>query len=92
MNDYISKPLDEKLLYSKIIDLLKKAKPTEDTQTLMKESKFIDLTYLIKRTKANPELMMEMIGLYLEQTPPLISKMKQSSFDKDWNSLYDSCA
>ena len=25
MNDYISKPLDERLLYSKIIDLLKKS-------------------------------------------------------------------
>ena len=90
MNDYISKPLDEKLLYNKIFDLLKKAKPTEGTQTLMKESKIIDLTYLIKHTKANPQLIMEMIGLYLKQTPPLISKMVQGSFNKDWNSLYDS--
>jgi len=32
--------------------------------------------------------MMEMISLYLEQTPPLINTMKQSWHDKDWNSLY----
>ena len=32
--------------------------------------------------------MMEMISLYLEQTPLLISRMKQSLADKDWNSLY----
>jgi hypothetical protein len=32
--------------------------------------------------------MMEMISLYLEQTPPLISAMKQSWKEKDWNSLY----
>ena len=32
--------------------------------------------------------MMEMIALYLEQTPPLISKMKQSLLGKDWDSLY----
>ena len=31
--------------------------------------------------------MMEMISLYLEQTPPLINAMKQSMFDKDWKSL-----
>jgi hypothetical protein len=28
--------------------------------------------------------MMEMISLYLEQTPPLIAALKQSLKDKDW--------
>ena len=46
-----------------------------------------DLDYLIRRTKSDPTLMMEMISLYLEQTPPLIFAMKQSLQDKDWNSL-----
>jgi hypothetical protein len=32
--------------------------------------------------------MAEMISIYLEQTPPLISAMKQSFRDKDWESLY----
>jgi Hpt domain. len=32
--------------------------------------------------------MMEMISLYLEQTPPLINAMEQSLQDKDWNSLH----
>jgi hypothetical protein len=32
--------------------------------------------------------MMEMISLYLEQTPPLISVMKKSWKEKDWSSLY----
>ena len=53
-----------------------------------KKSKCIDLKYLIQRTKSNPVLMMEMISLYLEQTPPLINIMKQSLHDKDWNALY----
>jgi len=52
--------------------------------------KYTDLQYLIKRTKSNPILMMEMISLYLEQTPPLISLMKKSWKDKDWGSLYAS--
>jgi HPt (histidine-containing phosphotransfer) domain-containing protein len=32
--------------------------------------------------------MMEMISLYLEQTPPLITSMKRSLRDKDWEALY----
>ena len=53
-----------------------------------KKLKCIDLDYLIHRTKSDPKLMMEMISLYLEQTPPLISAMKQSLKDKDWNLLH----
>ena len=94
MNDYIAKPVDERLLYSKIIGLVKKTLPTvsgikyngKETGE-SKKAKCIDLAYLIQRTKSNPSLMMEMISLYLEQTPPLISAMKQSLLDKDWNSL-----
>ncbi|MFZ0282602.1 MAG: ATP-binding protein [Bacteroidales bacterium] len=85
MDDYISKPIDENLLYSKIFDLLKKAKSLQVTEKL----KVTDMTYLNKHTKENPALIMEMIGLYLKQTPPLISKMVQSSFNKDWDSLYN---
>jgi len=94
MNDYIAKPVDERLLFNKIIGLVKK--PTSikydehenDEQMEGKKSRCIDLDYLIRRTKSNPNLMMEMISLYLEQTPPLISTMKQSFKDKDWHLLY----
>ncbi len=34
--------------------------------------------------------MMEMIELYLGQTPSLISNMKQGLSDKDWDSLHQS--
>lgn len=83
MNDYISKPVDERLLYRKIIDLLKKP----ISQPLFK-SRCVDLTFLKNRTKGNSELMLEMIELYLEQTPPLVTKMKQSLYNKDWDSLH----
>lgn len=95
MNDYIAKPVDEKLLYSKIVNEYKKAahlivnkNPAEITE--VKTMKYTDLQYLITRTKSNPVLMMEMISLYLEQTPPLISVMKKSWKEKDWNQLYAS--
>ncbi|MCB0494104.1 MAG: response regulator [Cyclobacteriaceae bacterium] len=92
MNDYIAKPVDERLLYSKIVGLVKKPAPSVEQKEvidhLTKEIKCINLQYLNQRTKSNPVLMMEMISLYLEQTPPLIRAMKQSLIDKDWMTLH----
>ncbi|HZX74828.1 MAG TPA: response regulator, partial [Cyclobacteriaceae bacterium] len=96
MNDYIAKPVDERILYSKIISLVKKPILPQlndgeaETQELNEKPKCTDLAYLLHRTKSNPTLMMEMISLYLEQTPPLISSMKRSLRDKDWSLLYSS--
>ena len=94
MNDYIAKPVDERLLYSKIAGLVKKLSPSSPVASGVnatdetKKLKCTDMDYLIHRTKSNPALMMEMIALYLEQTPPLISAMNRSFMEKDWNSLY----
>jgi CheY-like chemotaxis protein len=91
MNDYIAKPVDERLLYSKIVSLVKKITVIKLEENIMNEDKTvkcIDLEYLMHRTKSNPDLMMEMISLYLEQTPPLIKAMKESFDKKDWQTLY----
>jgi len=91
MNDYLAKPVDEKLLYNKIVNLVKKQigqKSTEVREQISDESeRCIDLNYLTHRTKSNPVLMMEMISLYLEQTPPLVNAMKQGLMDNDWKTL-----
>ena len=91
MNDYIAKPVDERVLYGKIVGLVKKTVQTkENKMESNKDLKCIDLSYLIQRTKNNPEMIAEMISLYLEQTPPLINAMKISLENKDWNSLHSS--
>jgi CheY-like chemotaxis protein len=91
MNDYIAKPVDDKLLYSKIIAFVKKPMQlNEPTDILNDENiklKCTNLDFLKRHTKSNQALMMEMISLYLEQTPPLIRTMKQSLYTKDWNLL-----
>jgi len=91
MNDYIAKPVDERILYSKIVGLVKKRikmKEQElDYQTTQENLKYVDLKYLNKRTKSNPQLMMEMIKLYLDQTPELINIMKKSYTTNDWEGL-----
>ncbi len=90
MNDYIAKPVDERILYSKMISLIRKQDDIKvnDTSFIQARLKCTDLEYLMQRTKSSPALMMEMISLYLEQTPPLIKSMKKSLRDKDWHSLY----
>ena len=98
MNDYIAKPVDERILYSKIVGLVKKAavietiekeeKEVEEVVSNIKIKRCIDLGYLNIRTKSNPTLMMEMISLYLEQTPPLISAMKKCLEEKNWEGLH----
>ncbi len=92
MNDYIAKPIDERVLYSKIVGLVQKIIPIDEEEDFItdrsKKIRCIDLDYLNHRTKSNPALMMQMISLYLEQTPPLISAMKKGLENEDWNSLY----
>jgi PAS domain S-box-containing protein len=92
MNDYLAKPVDERLLYSKIVGFVQKPVTIQEppVEQILEEInvRCVDLSFLNHRTKSNPKLMMEMISLYLAQTPPLISAMKQSYHDKDWKSLH----
>ena len=89
MDDYIAKPVDEQILYSKIIGLVRKSNNTEliNEISLNKKYKHIDLAYLYRCTKSNPKLMLELITLYLEQTEMLIGEMKNSYEVKDWSLL-----
>ena len=92
MNDYIAKPVDERLLYRKVVGLIKKPilidEHKESVEVQSEKVKCTDMDYLSRHTKSNPVLMMEMIALYLEQTPPLVSAMKNGWNNKEWNSLY----
>ena len=95
MNDYIAKPVDERILYSKIIGLVKKpaqsvlrAKKNSSSVKETEPLKYINLAYLTGITKNNPKLIMEMIAVYLDQTPKLVHAIKQSLADKDWDTLH----
>ena len=89
MDDYISKPVDERLLQSKIILFLARvnAMKGKEAPKLVGNVKYVDLTYLGQRTKSDPGLMREMISLYLGQTTSLIKEMLASANTKDWKTL-----
>jgi PAS domain S-box-containing protein len=93
MNDYLSKPVDDRLLYKKILEFVKHPsielnKEAEEKSYNQSENlKFVNLSNLSRKTKSDPKLMMEMISLYLNQTPSLIAEMKQGLHDKDYLAL-----
>jgi PAS domain S-box-containing protein len=91
MNDYIAKPVDERKLYSKIVSLIKKPTQTIEFKTAEIEQpnnqQFINMSYINKLTKSNPKLITEMINVYLNQTPSLISTIKKSWIEKDLDNL-----
>ena len=93
MNDYIAKPVDERVLYSKILSLVKKPEVIKEqivNMTQQNKEKCTNLERLKSLTKSDPKLMMEMISLYLEQTPTLVNSMKISFKEKDLKTLHKS--
>lgn len=93
MDDYISKPVDERLLQSKIILFLaqinaRKQKQSKGAERSSQKEKYVDLAYLTKRTKSDAGLMQEMISLYLGQTTLLIKEMRASAKSEDWHTLH----
>ncbi len=92
MNDYISKPIDDKLLYSKIIKYLKQS---DFDQTAVAPAAgyrqappqtCVNFDYLKRITKSDAR-MAEMIGLYLQEIPQLVQTMKKAIAEKDWVAL-----
>lgn len=93
MNDYISKPFDEDLLYTKILKALKKrrtdsrryrVRPVKDFD---KCQRVTDLSYMEKISNGDNEFMIKMIRVFINQTPGLIADFKKYFQRKDWNSM-----
>jgi len=95
MNDYLSKPIDDKLLFKKIANYLimdDKEINTQQTDYLNiektdKNGRLTNLDFLRQLTKNNREMINEMITVYLEETPELLAKMRTALYQKDWKSL-----
>jgi CheY-like chemotaxis protein len=96
MNDYISKPVDDKLLYKKIMKYINSSdQPKTNDGIINKKSdnakskphKYTNFDYLKELTVGKPEGISIMIKAYLEETPKLIQTMKRGIETKDWPSV-----
>jgi PAS domain S-box-containing protein len=90
MDDYIPKPVDERLLQSKILLFLTRASLLDEHKKSKGAAveKVTDLTYLVQRTKSDPLLLAEMLSLFVGQTTSLLKEMKVSTVANDWKRLY----
>ncbi|UOQ71917.1 PAS domain S-box protein [Hymenobacter cellulosilyticus] len=92
MNDYISKPIDDKLLYSKIIKYLQNSDHDKTADMLTREDlqtqalTYVNFDYLKRITKSDAR-MAEMIRLYLQEIPQLVQTMKKAIDEKQWIAL-----
>ena len=97
MNDYISKPIDDKLLYGKIIKYLRQSgaapaeaapapAPAAASAPPAPPQSCVNFDYLKRITKSDAR-MAEMIGLYLQEIPQLVQTMKKAIAEKDWIAL-----
>lgn len=92
MNDYISKPIDDRILFAKLNKYIRKINHVKfsnsDKGTSVREDgKCTNLEFLKQLTKNNPDMIAEMIKVYLEETPQLLDTMKNSVKDKDYAKL-----
>jgi HPt (histidine-containing phosphotransfer) domain-containing protein len=89
MNDFIYKPKDEKVLYKKLIKYIKRSAVSQNANNGKGngEQKCTNMDFLNKLTRQNPQMIMEMLRVYLEETPKFIRKMKQGLDEMDWPAL-----
>lgn len=92
MNDYISKPIDEKLLYNKLMKFLKENEQGPDGLAKHNElektsGKVTNLLYIEQLTSKNKDMMLNMIRTYLEETPVILKNMSAALQKEDWAGL-----
>lgn len=94
MDDYISKPFNQKKLYQKIIDQIKKNKtiPTPLHSVAIdspapENKRIIDLTYLNEVGEGSTDFLKEMINIFLQEGPLMLEEMNKNLADKNWGAL-----
>lgn len=92
MDDYISKPIDDKILFKKLNRYLRKINLKNNNQMENNNvtgdiEKCTNLDFLKQLTKNNPDMIAEMIKVYLEETPQLLGSMRKSLEKRDYDTL-----
>jgi HPt (histidine-containing phosphotransfer) domain-containing protein len=65
----------------------KDSKIKQENNTTPGTLRHTNLTYLKDLTKDNPEMITEMINVYLEESPRLVNTMEEGARKKDWKAM-----
>ena len=82
MDDYITKPFNEKSLFETIIKHLNLA--DTDDKKINTEVKIYNLTHLIALSKNNPEFVAKMILIFINQAKDIITKTEEAIEKNDF--------
>ncbi len=91
MDGYISKPFEPENLYKKIVSILNlngnhiakennMASPVTQTNPM----KHSDLTYLNGLANGKTDFVIQMLSIFIEQTPTVLEKLNEAITNKDW--------
>jgi CheY-like chemotaxis protein len=85
MNDYISKPLNENILYDLLLKytIEQKQHPIEK----MTGGAYINLNHLERIYGGNKKFIAELIGQFLQQFPAEIEQLSEAVIERDYNSV-----
>jgi PAS domain S-box-containing protein len=94
MNDHIAKPINEKILYGKIVRCINQSRAVKKNDVKKTSDvpndpyKYINLKYLKRITTDDTATLKEILQTFLKETPRLIKTIKQCINNKDWDNLY----
>ncbi len=94
MNGYISKPFEPENLYGKIIATLKIKnnypvipRNTNSNSEKAKLLRHSNLTYLRGIANSNNDFVVQMLKIFIDQTPPALERLEKAINRKDWTSV-----
>lgn len=97
MNDYISKPFDQNVLYSKIAVLTGKDTPADINKKMIYPSEnsqngkgvkgYINLNYLKELSAGDEKFVKKMIATFVQQTPEMLENIQKHLSNQNWNLL-----
>jgi PAS domain S-box-containing protein len=96
IDDYVAKPIDEKVLLTKIRKLTDPipqkehltGKLTKQNKMKLSTDRLTNFDYLDRITSSDHDLMREVINMYLDETPKYLEAVKLSLENEDWNGMY----
>jgi len=94
MNGYISKPFNQKNLYTKILSIVQPnghdkhvINEPQNDEPMSEQKKHTDLSYLKQLSNGDNKFIHEMLKLFIDQTPDVLNRMSGYIESKDWKPL-----
>jgi CheY-like chemotaxis protein len=96
MNDYVSKPFKQEVLYSKIIKHLKRSNhvgiiPLYKTPMPLETASQIDISSLDQVTEGDEDFANDLVRMYEKQTPDFVEKLRSGINDYDPETISSIC-